>query len=100
MSTVEAHGIVPGDESDIHDEPHIANSRITVLFVKERVEGYGLDPHTVTDRHGLDVADVYAALAYYHAHPEEMRQVERRRERAAAEHAHLTHDPDDVREQC
>lgn len=98
MSTAGVHEIVPGDDSDIHDEPHIDGRRITVLFVKKRVEDHGSDPHTVADRHDLDVADVYAALAYYHAHPAEMRRVERERTQAAAEHAHLTHDPDTVRE--
>nr|WP_321168828.1 DUF433 domain-containing protein [Halolamina salifodinae] len=63
-------------------QPRIAGSRISVLFVYERVEGRGLDPQTVADRHGLDVADVYRALAYYHEHPREMEEVRREREGA------------------
>lgn len=78
---------------DVHDEPHIEGSRITVQFIKERVEGRGLDPKTVASRHDLDVADVYRALTYYHEHPDEMRQIEaRRRERIEAGHE----DPDIV----
>jgi len=65
---------------ELHDEPHIAGSRITVHFVHERVEGRGLDPETVAERHDLELADVYHALAYYHDHPGEMAAVERERE--------------------
>lgn len=90
--------IVEADESDLHDEPHVKGSRITVQFIRERVEGRGLDPQTVADRHGLDVAAVYEALAYYHSHPEEMRAVEADREQAEADYEHLTHDPDEVGE--
>jgi len=77
--------IVTGDESEIHDEPHIKRSRVTVQHVHARVEGRGLRPETVADRLGLDVADVYEALAYYHRHPEEMREIEQRRDRITAE---------------
>ena len=77
--------IVSAAESDIHDEPHIEGSRVTVQHIQARVEGRGLRPETVADRLNLDVADVYEALAYYHRHPEEMREVERRREQVAEE---------------
>lgn len=83
MATEQA-GIVSGDESEIHDEPHVEGSRITVRYIQARVEDRGLRPETVADRHNLDRADVYAALAYYHNHPEEMREVEERHERAVA----------------
>ena len=33
MSSVEVYSIVPGEESEIHDEPHIEGSRITVRYV-------------------------------------------------------------------
>ena len=67
---------------EIHDEPHIEGSRITVRHVYERVHGRGLRPETVAERYNLDIADVYHALAYYHEHPDQMREVERRREEA------------------
>ena len=63
------------------DEPHIEGHRVSVRHVHEQVEGRDLAPRTVADRLGLDVADVYRALAYYHDHPEEMHEIERRRER-------------------
>ena len=67
---------------EVHDEPHIEGSRITVRHIYQRVHDLGLQPETVAERHDLDIADVYHALAYYHEHPEEMREVERRREEA------------------
>lgn len=73
-------GIVPGDESKIHDEPHVEGSRITVRYLANQVEDRGLHPTTVAEKHDLDLADVYAALNFYHTNPEEMRRVERRRE--------------------
>lgn len=75
--------IVSGAESEIHDEPHIRGRRITVRNVFAWVEERGLSPETVADRHSLDIADVYHALAYYHDHPEEMATVERQHAAAA-----------------
>lgn len=74
--------IVTGDESEIHEEPHIPGSRVTVRDVYVRVAERGLSPETVADRYSLDIADVYEALAYYYNNPEEMRAIERRHERA------------------
>ena len=67
---------------EVHDEPHIEGSRITVRHVYERVHGRGLHPETVAERYNLDIADVYYALAYYHEHPKKMREVEQRRDEA------------------
>jgi uncharacterized protein (DUF433 family) len=67
---------------EVHDEAPIEGSRIIVRHVYERVHGRGLRPETVAERYTLDIADVYHALAYYHEHPEEMREVERRRDEA------------------
>jgi uncharacterized protein (DUF433 family) len=70
---------------EVHDEPHIEGSRITVRWIYARVHERGLRPETVAERHSLDIADVYHALAYYHDHPEEMEEVERQREKALEE---------------
>ncbi|PSQ30066.1 hypothetical protein BRD09_05655 [Halobacteriales archaeon SW_10_68_16] len=70
---------------EVHDEPHIKESRITVRWIYARVHERGLRPETVAERHGLDIADVYHALAYYHDHPDEMAAVEQRRREALAE---------------
>jgi uncharacterized protein (DUF433 family) len=68
---------------EVHDEPHIKGTRITVRHVYHRVHRRGLRPETVADRHNLDIVDVYHALAYYHDHPDEMAEVETRHANAA-----------------
>lgn len=83
MATAE-YRIVSGSESEVHNEPHLPNSRVTVREIHERVETRGCSPATVADRFSLDIASVYEALAYYHANPELMKRVERRHEKAAA----------------
>lgn len=70
---------------EIHDEPYIEGSRITVQDVHARVEQRGLSPARVAEQYNLDLADVYEALAYYHSNPEEMRRVKERHEQAVAE---------------
>ena len=85
MSKTE-YRIVSGDDSEIHDEPHIEGRRLTVRTIHARVEGRGLDPQTVANRHEVDLAEVYQALAYYHDNPEEMADVERRRQTTIETH--------------
>jgi uncharacterized protein (DUF433 family) len=82
MATQQRGAIVPGAESPIHDEPHVESSRITVRYLARQVDDRGLHPATVAENHDLPVGDVYAALAYFHAHPDEMTRVERQREAA------------------
>ena len=69
-------------EHDLLSEPHIRGRRISVRQVYALVEERGVEPETVADRYDLDVDDVYHALAYYHDHPREMRDVEQEREDA------------------
>jgi uncharacterized protein (DUF433 family) len=64
----------------IGGKPRIEGTRIGVRFVREQVAGRGLAPMEVAERYDIDVADVHWALAYYHEPPEEMRELERRRE--------------------
>ena len=75
--------IVSADDSEIHHEPHIRGRRITVRDSHARVEERGLRPETVADRFDLSRSEVYHALAYYHDHPKEMREADRRHEDAA-----------------
>jgi uncharacterized protein (DUF433 family) len=67
-------------EDVLGGKPRIDGTRIGVYFIHERVEGRGLEPQTVADRHDLDVADVYRALTYYYDHPDEMARIEQKRE--------------------
>jgi uncharacterized protein (DUF433 family) len=91
--------IVSGDESGIHDEPHIRDRRITVSHIHTLVEERDLDAQTVADRFDLTASEVYHALAYYHDHPEEMRAVEERHRElheAAADDPKIITGPEDL----
>jgi uncharacterized protein (DUF433 family) len=67
-------------DRDLMDEPHLAGHRVSVRRIHALVEQRDLEPRAVADRLGLDLADVYRALAYYHDNPGEMHEVEERRE--------------------
>jgi len=69
-------------EHELMSEPHICGRRVSVRQVYALVEERGEDPEAVADRYDLDVADVYHALAYYHDHPREMREVAEERDDA------------------
>jgi uncharacterized protein (DUF433 family) len=67
------------DEGVMGGEPRIDGRRIAVRQIAEWVEDGDLSAKTVADRYDLDIADVYRALTYYHEHPAEMAEVQRRR---------------------
>jgi len=71
---------IAGIEQELMSEPHISGHRVSVRRVHAIVEERGSDPQAVADGLGVDVADVYRALTYYHDHPGEMHQVAQRRE--------------------
>lgn len=82
-------------------DARIEGRRISVYFIHQQVEGRGLSPQAVADRHDLDIADVYRALAYYHEHPQEMAEIERRRRRKidkVADDPHVATGPKDLGE--
>lgn len=60
--------------------PRIEGRRIGVRHVKERVVDGDEDPFAVAGEYNLDVADVFAALAYYYDNRELMRKLEGDRE--------------------
>jgi uncharacterized protein (DUF433 family) len=77
--------IVSAEQSEIHGEPHIEGSRVTVRDVHTRIEERGLAPERVAERYNLDIAEIHEAPPYYDNNPEEMRQAEKRHDRTAAE---------------
>ena len=81
---------------DLLSEPHIRGRRISVRQVYALVEERGEDPEAVADRYDLDVADVYHALAYYHDHPREMRDVKQEREDAMTDIGEFIDRPEGV----
>lgn len=60
----------------IGGEPRIDGTRVSVLDVYELVAADHA-PVDVADQLDCTLADVYAALAYYHEHPDEMRDLRR-----------------------
>ena len=81
---------------DLLSEPHIRGRRISVRQVYALVEERGEDPEAVADQYDLDVADVYHALAYYHDHPREMRDVKQERENAMEDFGEFIDRPEGV----
>lgn len=61
-------------------EPRIEGTRIGILDVYEFAVAGGYPPADVADQLSCSLADVYTALAYYHEHPEEMRELRRDRD--------------------
>ena len=57
--------------------PRIEDTRVSVLHVHELVAEGDHAPVDVADQLDLSLAEVYSALAYYHEHPEEMRELRR-----------------------
>ncbi len=55
-------------------KPRIAGHRITVHNVVIWHERMGLSADEISSGHGLSLADVYAALAYYYDHRQEIDQ--------------------------
>lgn len=65
----------------LHGEPRIEGRRVGVRQIRVLVEESGLPAAEVAERLDLRVADVYAALTYYHEHPDEMATIEAEREK-------------------
>lgn len=67
-------------------KPRIAGSRIRVQDIVIWHEHQGQGPHEIVAGHpGLTLADVYAALAYYHDHEDEIRELIRQEDEIFAE---------------
>ena len=56
-------------------DPRIEGTRIGVLHIYELVGEGSHTPVDVADQLGISLGEVYSALAYYHEHPDEMRDV-------------------------
>lgn len=57
--------------------PRIEDTRVGVLHVHELVAEGDQSPVDVADQLDLSLGEVYSTLAYYHEHPEEMREFRR-----------------------
>ena len=68
----------------LNGEPRIAETRIGVLDIVELVLDGGYTPADTADQLDLEVAAVYHALAYYHEHATEMRDLRQERNETEA----------------
>ena len=75
--------------------PRIEGRRIGVHHVAKRVIDAAEAPEQVAADHGLDIADVHRALAYYYDYPEEMRAVRAER-RTVPDGLRVVRGPDDL----
>jgi uncharacterized protein (DUF433 family) len=83
MDTVSSHIVItPGVAGG---KPRIAGHRITVQDIVVWHERLGLSADEIASEYGLSLADVYAALAYYYDHREEIDQAIRADEALVAE---------------
>ena len=64
--------------------PRIEDTRVRVLHVHELVAAGDQPPVDIADQPDLSPAQVYSALPYTHAHPAEIRQLQRDRYPATA----------------
>ncbi|EMA40525.1 hypothetical protein C447_04477 [Halococcus hamelinensis 100A6] len=60
-------------------DPRVEGTRVGVIHIKERLDA-GDDPAQIAADYDIDLADVYHALAYYYDTPEEMDEIETRRD--------------------
>jgi len=54
-------------------EPRISGSRVRVVDVVGFYEARDLSPEEISDKFGLTLEDVYAALVYYYENPKSIR---------------------------
>lgn len=73
--------------------PRIEGTRVSVLDVHELVVAGGNDPADDADQLDLSLAEIYAALAYFYGHPDEMRAARRANEAVEKELADRSLNP-------
>lgn len=66
-------------EDVLGGEPRIEDTRVSVLDIHELVIEGDYPPAEVADQLDRSLEEVYAALAYYYEHVEEMRTLRRKR---------------------
>jgi uncharacterized protein (DUF433 family) len=81
------------DPDVLGGEPHIANHRIGISDVAIWLNYHHLSPQEIAERFHLTLGEVYAALAYYYDHKDEIDRDIVETDRHAAEmgerHSHL-----------
>ena len=94
MDTMSGHiTITPGVAGG---KPRIAGRRITVQNIMVWHERLGMNADEIASEYDLSLADVYAALAYYFDHREEIDRTLAEDEAFVAEFTRATKDPGKV----
>ncbi len=75
--------IVQSDDV-LDGEPRLEGKRVSVFDIHELIIDSKNSPADVADQLDRSLGEVYTALAYYHEHPDEMRQLRREREELQA----------------
>ncbi len=83
MDTVPAH--IEATPGVAGGKPRIAGHRITVQDIVVWHERLGLSADEIATEYGLSLADVYAALAFYYDHREDIDQAIRSDEQLIAD---------------
>jgi uncharacterized protein (DUF433 family) len=73
MQVVETGHIVI-DPDILGGKPHISGHRIAVSHIAVWATRHGMSPAQIAEEFHLTLGEVYAALAYYYDHQEEMDQ--------------------------
>lgn len=66
---------ITADEDILGGDPRIEGTRIGVMHVYDAVIGADKTPAEVASSYDISLGEVYAALAYYYSHPEEMQEL-------------------------
>lgn len=79
MDATNPKGMVSIERTDdvFGGEPRITGTRVGVLAIYELVTGAGYSPEDIADQLDLSLAQINAALAHYHEHSDEMRELRR-----------------------
>jgi hypothetical protein len=79
MATQQVLGIVSGEDSAIHDEPHIEGSQITVRYIQRSVEERAASSDGRRPPSPRSGRCLRSSHLLPHTHPDEMRRVEQQR---------------------
>lgn len=71
---------IASTEDVLSGAPRIEGARIGVHHIARRIVDGDEEPAVVASDYDLSLADVHRALTYYYDHPEEMREMRRRRD--------------------
>jgi uncharacterized protein (DUF433 family) len=85
MNTILAINLIAADPAIRSGRPYIAGTTITVADIAVAKVFWMMDADAIADHHNLTLPQVYAALAYYYEHKDEIDAgIRERRQLAAA----------------